>query len=108
MPIEVTKRVNQLDKEQNQPSLLTFQDRHGHSTMDPDPYFQPVDIYIEGVIQDPDEQEPNPQDEINDDDDDDAEDEVTEKQINLDDPTEAMVENDETIINQKPILGDIP
>ena len=61
------------------------------------------------MVQDPDEQEPNPQDENNDDDDDnDAEDEVTEKQINLDDPTEAMVENDETIINQKPILGDIP
>ena len=49
MLIEVIKRVNQLGKEQNQPTLLTFQDRHGHSTMDPDPYFQPVDIDIEGV-----------------------------------------------------------
>ena len=37
MPIEVIERVNQLGKEQNQPTLLTFQDRHGHSTMDPDP-----------------------------------------------------------------------
>ena len=37
MPTEVIKRVNQLGKEQNQPTLLTFQDRHGHSTMDPDP-----------------------------------------------------------------------
>ena len=46
MPIEVIKRVNQLGKEQNQPTLLTFQDRHSHSTMDPDTYFQPVDIDI--------------------------------------------------------------
>ena len=37
MPIEVIKRVNQLGKEQNKPTLLTFKDRHGHSTMDPDP-----------------------------------------------------------------------
>ena len=63
MPIEVIERVNQLGKEQNQPTLLTFQDRHGHSTMDPDPYFQPVDVDIEGVILDPDEQDPNLQDE---------------------------------------------
>ena len=46
MKIEVIERVNQLGKEQNQPTLLTFQDRHGHFTMDPDPYFQPVDIEI--------------------------------------------------------------
>ena len=80
MPIEVIEQVNQLDKEQNQPSLLTFQDRHGHSTVDPDPYFQPVDVDIKGVIQDPDEQDPNLQDK-NDDDDhhNNAEDEVTDK-----------------------------
>ena len=59
MPIEVIKQLNQLGKEQNQPTLLTFQDRHGHSTMDPDPYFHPVDIKIEGVIPDPDEQDHN-------------------------------------------------
>ena len=40
MPTEVIERVNQLGKEQNQPTLLTFQDCHVHSTMDPDPYFQ--------------------------------------------------------------------
>ena len=62
MPIEVIERANQLDKEQNQFTILTFQDRHGHSTMDPDLYFQPVDIDIEGVISDPDEQDPNLQD----------------------------------------------
>ena len=59
MPTDAIERVNQLGKEQNQPTLLTFQDRHGHSTMYPDTYFQPVDIDIEGVIPDPDEQDPN-------------------------------------------------
>ena len=54
MPTEVIEQVNQLGKEQNQPTILTFQYRHRHSTMEPDPYFQPVDIYIEGVISDPD------------------------------------------------------
>ena len=77
--------------------------------MDLDPYFQPVDVNIEGVIQDPDEQDQNLQDE-NDDDDHHhgAEDELTDEQINLNYPTEAIVENDEPIINQQPILGDIP
>ena len=109
MPIEVIKRVNQLGKEQNQPTLLTFQDRHGHSTMDPDPYFQPVDVDIEGVIQDPDEQDPNLQDENCDDEHHNKnEDEVKHEQVNLGYPTEAIVENDEPIINQNPILGEIP
>ena len=51
-----------MGKELNQPTLLTFQDRHDHSTMSPYPYFQPVDIDIEGVIPDPYEQDPNLQD----------------------------------------------
>ena len=59
-PIEVIERLNQLGEGKNQPTLLNFQDRHGHSTMDPDPYFQLVDIDIEGVIPDPDEQDTNP------------------------------------------------
>ena len=46
MPTEVIEQVNQLGKEQNQTTLLIFQDLHGHSAMDPDPYFQPVDIDI--------------------------------------------------------------
>ena len=114
MPIEVIEWVNQLGKEQNQPSLLTFQDRHGQSTMDTYPYFQPEDVYIEGVIQYPYEQDPNLQDE-NDDDEhhDNIGDEVKHEQINIDDPTEAIqpqvqVENDEPIFNQQPILEDIP
>ena len=84
-----------MGKEQNQPTLLTFQDRHGHSTMDPDPYFQPVDIDIEGVIPDPYEQDPNLQDENNDDEHHgETEDEVNHEQSNLDDPTAAIIEND--------------
>ena len=72
--------------------------------MDPDPYFQPVDIDIEGVIPDPDEQDPNLHDKN------DAEDEIKQEQVNLDDPTENIfeIENDEPIIQQPPILGDIP
>ena len=94
MPIEVINRVNQLGKKKNQPTLLTFQDRHGHSTMDTDPYFQPVDVDIEGFIQDPDEQDPNLQDE-NDDDKhhNDAEDDVKHEQVNLNNSTKTIIEN---------------
>ena len=109
MPIEVIERVNQLGKEQNQPTLFTFQERHGHSKMDPDPYFHPMDVNIEGVIQDPDEQDHNIQDKNNDDEHHhDTEDDVKHEQVNLDDPTKNIIENDEPIINQPPILGDIP
>ena len=109
MPIEVIEQVNRLGKEQNQPTLLTFQDRHGHSTMDPDPYFQPVDVDIEGVIQDQDEQDPNIQDEKDDDEHyDDTEVEVKHEQVNINDPTKTIIENDEPIINQPTILGEIP
>ena len=59
-------------------------------------------IDIEGVIPDPDEQDPNLQDEN------DAEDEIKQEQVNLDDPTKNIIKNDEPIINQPPILGDIP
>ena len=57
-----------------------------------------MDVDIEGVIPDPDEQDPNLQYD-NDDDEhhDDTEDEVRHEKINLDDPTEAIVENDEPI-----------
>ena len=109
MPIKVIERVNQLGKEKNQPTLLTFQYFHGHSTMDPDPYLQLVDVDIKGVIQNPNEQDLNLQDENNDDEHhDDTEDEVKHEQMNLDDSTEAIIENDEPIITQQPILGDIP
>ena len=94
--------MKQLGKEQNQPTLLTFEDHRGHPTIDPDPYFQPVDIDIKGVIPDTDEQDLNLQDEN------DAEDEINQEQVNLDDPTETIIENDEPITHQPPILGDIP
>ena len=85
MPIEVIEQVNQLGKEQNQSTLFIFQDRHGHLTTDPDPYFQPVDIYFEGVIPDPDEQDLNFQEEN------DAKDEINKKQVYLDDPTVTII-----------------
>ena len=35
---------------QGQPKLLTFQDHHGHEKSDLDPYFQPLDHEIKGVV----------------------------------------------------------
>ena len=63
-----------------------------------------MDIDIEGVIPDPNEQDPNPHDQN------DAEDEIKQEQVNIDNPTENIteIENDEPIIQQPPILGDIP
>ena len=52
MWIEVIKRVNEIGTVQVQPTLLTFQDRHGHDNNDPDPYFQQINQEIEGVIDD--------------------------------------------------------
>ena len=52
MPIEVIKRVNEIGTAQGNPTLLTFQDRHGHDNNDPDPYFQPIDHEFEGVVDD--------------------------------------------------------
>ena len=52
MPSEVIERINKIGLAQGQPKLLTFQDRHGHKKSDPDPYFQPLDHKIEGVVDD--------------------------------------------------------
>ena len=52
MPSEVIERINKIVSAQGQPKLLTFQDRHGHEKSDPDPYFQPLDHEIEGVVDD--------------------------------------------------------
>ena len=52
MPSEVIERINKIGSAQGQPKLLTFQDRHGHEKSDPDPYFQPLDHEIEGVVDD--------------------------------------------------------
>ena len=95
-------------QEKNQPTLFTFKYRHGQSTMYPDLYFHPVDIDIEWLIQDTYELDPNLKDENNDDEhDNNNEDEVKQEQVNLDDQTGTIFENDEPIINQPPILGDI-
>ena len=52
MPSKVIERINKIGSAQGQPKLLTFQDRHGHEKSDPDPYFQPLDRKIEGVVDD--------------------------------------------------------
>ena len=52
MLIEVIKRVNEIGTAQGHPTLLTFQDRHRYENNDPDPYFQPIDHEIEGVVDD--------------------------------------------------------
>ena len=51
-PSEVIERENKIGSVQGQPKLLTFQDRHVHEKSDPDPYFQPLDHEIEGVVYD--------------------------------------------------------
>ena len=52
MPSEVIERINKIGLAQGQPKLLTFQYRHGNEKSDPDPYFQPLDHEIEGVVDD--------------------------------------------------------
>ena len=52
MPSEVIESINKIGLAQRQPKLLTFQDRHGHEKSNPDPYFQPLDHKIEGVVDD--------------------------------------------------------
>ena len=52
MPSKVIEKINKIGWAQGQPKLLTFQDRHGHGKSDPDPYFQPLDHEIEGVVDD--------------------------------------------------------
>ena len=51
-PIAVIKRVNEIGTAQVHPKLLTFQDRHGYDNNYPDPYFQPIDHEIKGVVDD--------------------------------------------------------
>ena len=55
MPIEVIERVNKIGTAQGQPKLLTIQDRRGHDNSEPEPYFQPLDHEIEGVVDEDDE-----------------------------------------------------
>ena len=43
MPQDVIARVNDIGQSQGQPSLLTFQDRHGNSIGEDDPDFSPPD-----------------------------------------------------------------
>ena len=52
MPLEVIERVNKIGSAQGQPKLPTFQYRHGHEKRDLNPYLQPLDNEIEGVVDD--------------------------------------------------------
>ena len=52
MPSEVIKTINKIGSDQGQPKLITFQDHHEHKKSDPDPYFQPLDHEIEGMVDD--------------------------------------------------------
>ena len=52
MMLEVIERVNIIGVAQGQPKLLTFKDCHGYENNDPDPYFQPLEHEIKGVVDD--------------------------------------------------------
>ena len=52
MPVEVIARVNRFGQSQGQPSLINFQDRHGHSIGDTDPAFAGVLPQLSGVVHD--------------------------------------------------------
>ena len=52
IPSELIERINKIGSAQGQPKLLTFQDRQRHEKIDPNPYFQPLDHEIEGVVDD--------------------------------------------------------
>ena len=52
MPSKVIERINKIGLAQGQPKLIIFQDFHGHKKSDTDPYFQPLDHEIEGVVND--------------------------------------------------------
>ena len=51
-PSEVIETINKIGSAQGQPKLLTFQDCHEHKKSDPDPYFQPLDHEIKGLVDD--------------------------------------------------------
>ena len=62
MPMEVISRVDRIGKAQGQPSLITFQDRHGQSFGDTDPTFAGVLPQLEGVVHENDDDDIGPDD----------------------------------------------
>ena len=62
MPSEVIERINKIGSAQGQPKLLNIQDRHGHKKSALDPYFQPLDHEIEGMVDDEHIEENNDED----------------------------------------------
>ena len=62
MPMEVIARVNRIGQAQGQPSLITFQDCHGHSVGDTYPDFAGVLPQLTGVVHDNDDDYIGPDD----------------------------------------------
>ena len=62
MPMEVIDQVNRICQAQGQPSLITFQDRHGHYVGDTDPAFAGVLPQLAGVFHDNNDDDIGPDD----------------------------------------------
>ena len=62
IPMEVIDRVNRIGQAQVQPSLITFQDHHGHSVGDTNPAFAGVLPQLAGLVHDNDDDGIGPDD----------------------------------------------
>ena len=62
MPMEVIACVNRIGQAQGHTSLITFQDRHGHSIGDTNPDFAGVLPQLAGVVHDNDDDDIGPDD----------------------------------------------
>ena len=62
MPMEVIARANRIGQAQGQPSLITFQDRHGHSIGYTNTAFAGVLPQIAGLVHDNNDDDIGPDD----------------------------------------------
>ena len=62
MPMKFIACVDRIGQAQGHPSLITFQDRHGHSVGDTDPAFAGLLPQLEGVVHDNDDDDIGPDD----------------------------------------------
>ena len=60
--MEMIARVDRIGRAQGQPSLITFQDRHGNFVRDTDPAFTGVLPQLERVVHDNDDDDIGPDD----------------------------------------------
>ena len=88
--VQSNRNGKKIGSAQGKPKLLTFEDRHGHEKSDPDPYFQPLDQKIEGVVYDEHIEDNNTDDheDTNDNPTDQGEEDQGEKVNEVDDPPE--------------------